>query len=220
MRSNKSILAIAAISIGASALQAQFVYNNGVSYSGAYLNPGSQEVGDEVILGGVDRLLSHFTFEYYGLNFSGNEQYQIRFYYNNGAPIGGGYFEPGVSFFDSGLQTLGAPTDPSNRATYDLDLSGTGIILPNSFTWSIQFSGISGPEVAGVSLYNPPTTGFSDNDFWLNNAGAWELHGTNPTAFNFGATITAVPEPSTYVLAILGGICGFALVARRKNGRR
>ena len=217
MRSKKNILALAALALSASALHAEFVYNNGVSYSGFYLNPGAQEVGDEVILGGVDRLLSHFTFEYYGTGFSGNEQYRIRFYNNDGSPIGGGYFQPGSSFFDSGLQTLGAPTDPSNRNTYDLDLSGTGITLSNSFTWTIQFSGVTGGEVAGVSLYNPPTVGFSDNDFWLNNAGSWELRGTNPTAFNFGATITAVPEPSTYVLAILGGLCGFALVARRKN---
>lgn len=216
MRS-KLLLIATALSLGVSALRSATVYNNGVSYSGTYLNPGTQEVGDEVILGGVDRLLQHFIFEYYGTGFSGNEQYRIRFYNNDGAFIGNGTYLPGTSFFDSGLQSLAAPSDPSNRNTYDLDLSGQGILLPERFTWSIQFSGITGGEVAGISLYNPPSVGLSENDFWFNNAGSWELRGTNPTAFNFGAQITAVPEPSTYVLAILGGICGFALITRRKK---
>lgn len=217
MRTNKSLMAVAALTLGAAALHAEVVYNNGVSYSGNYLNPGSQEVGDEVILGGASRLLSHFTFEYYGANFSGNEQYRIRFYNNDGTAFGGGIFAPGSSFFDSGLQSLGAPTDPSNRNTYDLDLSGESITLPNSFTWTIQFSGVTGGETAGVTLYNPPAVGLGYDDFWLNNGAAWELRGTNPTAFNFGSTITAVPEPSTYALAIIGGLCGFALMARRRS---
>lgn len=226
MQPNKKLLAIAGIFIGASAIYADPVYNNGVSYTGEYLNPGPNEVGDEIILGGTARTPTTFEFEYYGLNFSGNEQFEVRFYLNNGASLGNNTFLPSTVFYDSGVQTLLPPVDPSNRNTYLLDISSITTsdgLLPDRFTWSVQYFGVSGGETVGVSLYNPPVVGISENDYWFNNGSTWELRTNNVagTAINFGAILSAsaVPEPSTYVLAILGGICGFALVSRRKSAR-
>src|SRR5215212_10279395 len=99
MQPNKTLLVTAALSLAAaSASAATMVYNNGVSYSGFYLNPGTSEVGDEILLGAGPRIASSFQFEYYKLNFHAggvtNEQFQIRFYLNNGAFLGtgpGGY---------------------------------------------------------------------------------------------------------------------------------
>lgn len=222
MQSKRILATVAAISLWGCAAHAQIpVYNNGVSYSGIYLNPGANEVGDEIILApGGPRQVTSFQFEYFGSGFSGNEQFQIRFRRNDGADIGNGTLLPNFVFYDSGLQTLLAPVDPSGRNTYLFDLSSTSIILPESFTWSVQFSGITGAEAAGPSIYNPPIVGNNYDDYWFNNAGAWQLRGSNGVPISFGAQISAIPEPSTYVLAILGGICGFALVVRKRSRRQ
>lgn len=201
----------------ATQVSGNIVYSNAVTYSGFYLNPGLSEVGDEIILGPGPRLASTFRFEYFANNLQSgglaNEQFRIRFYNNTtGFPN-----DVGV-FYDSGLVALPVPTDVSGRNTLQFDLSFETIILPNDFTWSIQFSGIDAGagEVAGLSIYDPPNVGNGFDDYWLRNGlGNWELRGSNGVPISFGAAITAVPEPSTYVLAILGGLCGLALFTRR-----
>ena len=224
MQSKTTLATFAAIALWGCAAHAQtLIYNNGVDYSDFYLNPGVSEVGDEIILGAGPRQVSSFQFDYFGTaNFSGDEQYRIRFYHNDGAVLGGPFNTqlPNTVFYDSGLQPLAEPIDTvSSRATYLIDLSYTNIVLPDRFTWSIQFSGVSGAEAAGASIYNPPATGNNFDDYWFNNAGTWQLRGSNGVPINFGAQISAVPEPSTYALAILGGICGFALVVRKRSRR-
>ena len=226
MQLKKTLAAFAAISLSAVAVQAasSIVYSNATTYSGSILNPGLNEVGDEIVLGSgpsSPRYAESFRFEYYGNSFSGNETFRLRFYENNGTFIGNNTYLPNTVFYDSGVQTLAAPTDPSGRNTYQFDLTYTAIGLPDRFTWSVQYSGIESGETAGVSLYNPPTVGFSENDYWFKNGGTWELRGTNGVAFNFGSALvaTSVPEPSTYMLAILGGICGLALINRRRVRR-
>jgi len=223
MQPNKTLATLAVISLGAFATHAasSIVYSNATTYTGTILNPGLNEVGDEIVLGSGPsnpRYAESFRFEYYGNNFSGNEKFELRFYQNDGDFLGNNTYKPASVFYDSTLLDLPTPTDPSGRATLQFDLTYTAIGLPDRFTWSIQFSGIDAGETAGVSLYNPATVGFSENDYWFNNAGTWELRGTN-VPINFGASLTAtsVPEPSAYMLAILGGICGLALINRRRN---
>ena len=217
MQSNRTLATFGAITLwGSAALAQTLVYNNGVNYSGIYLNPGANEVGDEIILGPGPRQITSFQWEYFGSGFSGDEQFRIRFYRNDGTDIGGGTLLPNSVFYDSGLQTLLPPVDPSGRNTYLFDLRSTSIILPERFTWSVQFSGVSGAEAAGPTIYDPPTVGNNFDDYWFNNAGAWQLRGSNGVPISFGAQV-GVPEPSTYALAILGGICGFALVVRRRS---
>jgi len=229
MQPNKKILALVAILVGGSALHAATVYNNGVSYSGTYLNPGANEVGDEIILAGTARIPNTFSFEYYGSNFLGANTFRVRFYLNNGAPLGNNTFLPNTVFYDSGVQTLLTPTpldaNGAGRNTFLLDISSITTangLLPDRFTWSVQYGGVGAGETAGVSLYHPPSVGLSENDYWFNNGGTWQLRTNNIAGvpINFGALLSAnVPEPATYVLAILGGICGFALVSRRKSSR-
>lgn len=222
MQPKKILLALAAFSlISPTSAADSLIYNNGVNYSGFYLNPGANQVGDEIIVGSGWTATS-FRFEYFGSGLhSGNvtnEQFRVQFLNNDGTQLGtSGVFMPNSVFYDSGWQGLAAPTDPSGRNTYLIDLSFASIVLPNQFTWAIQFQGIDSGEAAGVSIYHPPTAGSSYDDYWFNTGSTWELRGTNGVPISFGAQITAVPEPSTYVLAILGGICGFALVSRRKR---
>ncbi len=227
MRKNKTLLAVAAFSLGSLATHAasSIVYSNATSYSGTYLNPGASEIGDEIILGSGPRFAESFRFEYYGSGFHTggvtNEQFQLRFYANDGTFIGNNTYWPNSVLYDSGVQYLADPLeiDASGRATYQFDLSYAPLLLPDRFTWSIQFFGIDGGEAAGAPLYSTPTVGLSEADYWFNTGSGWELRGTNGIAFNFGSALvaTTVPEPSTYVLAIVGGLCGLALIRRRSG---
>jgi hypothetical protein len=214
----KTLFTLSALALGASASLAQsVVYDNSSTYSGWYLSPGSARVGDEIVLGGTARRAYEFRFEYYGANFNNNEQFRLQFYNNDGALLGGDTYLPGSIFYDGGWQTLGSPTDPSGRASYTISLDYADMMLPERFTWSIQFNGVEAGESAGVVLYNPPGVGSSFDDYWHNAGSGWELRGTNGVPVNFGASITAVPEPSTYVLAVLGGVCGLAMMQRRRR---
>ena len=226
MQPNKILLIAAVFSLATAMVPAAtMVYNNGVSYSGFYLNPGGSEVGDEILLGAGPRVASSFQFEYFGSGLQSggvnNEQFRIRFYRNDGAFLGSGpggdTYLPNTVFYDSGAQTLAPPTDPSGRNTYLFDLSYTNLVLPDRFTWSVEFTGIDSGETAGVSIYDPPAIGNNLDDYWLRTVGGWELRGTNGQPINFGAQITTVPEPSTYVLTILGGLCGLVVLSRRKR---
>src|SRR5712672_1863096 len=54
--------------------------------------PGTLEVGDEILLGGPERYLTNFAFEFWGTNtaspgnvaFAGPVEARVRFYQNNG----------------------------------------------------------------------------------------------------------------------------------------
>jgi hypothetical protein len=59
-------------------------------------------------------------------------------------------------------------------------------------------------------------TGNSFNDFWFFEAGAWELRTNATTPMNFAARVSAVPEPSVWLLWIAGGLCGLILLRRRR----
>src|SRR6266851_219171 len=90
-------------------LRATIIYDNSVNDLFTRFNPGTIEVGDEILLGSTERYLTNFSFEYYGTNtaspgnvtFAGSVQARIRFYQNDGAPFNG-YATPGSVIYDSG----------------------------------------------------------------------------------------------------------------------
>src|SRR6185295_1258751 len=149
------------------------------------------EFGDQVNLAGSERTVTDFSF-YARLNAStlASQSLVFRFYSNNGGTNGA----PGTLLFTSDPQTmaLGSQT---------FTVSGLSITVPNSFTWTVTFSNLGVGDDAGLLLYNPPITGSSLNDFWQKDAGgAWALMQVNggATPANFGARITAVPEPGVF----------------------
>ena len=106
-------LGVALIALLAMKASAATIFDNSSTDLSTRLNPGSLEVGDQIILAGTERYLTMFEFEYDGLNsanplaFAGaNVEARVRFYQNNGAPFNG-YGTPNNSFYDSGWFSVG-----------------------------------------------------------------------------------------------------------------
>lgn len=189
---------------------ARFKINNGI------------ELGDEVLLDWskadpVGTKLDGFRFQYYGLNFNGTEQVQVRFYGINQTT-----YTPSTLLWDSGLVSLpGAP----DSATMQFNDFGNVTLLPEDIMWTVQFSGLTGTAEAGLEIFTPPTVGNNFTTYWQKVGGSWQMlramdDGQSEITIDFGAQFTAVPEPSTMALGLLGlaGLAGAAI--RRRIARR
>jgi hypothetical protein len=207
------------------ALSQEIIYDNTTNDQNENLDLGGNEVGDEIIVGGTARDLVEFSFEYWGSTsggaaFDANVEGRIRFYHNDGTPVEDvpGSARPSTIFYDSGSFLV----DPTPRATliFTNFLIGATVPLteelPDTFTWSIEFSGLGAEESAGVTLYTPPTVGNNFTDYWVNDGSSWSLQ-TNSFPVDFAAQFIAVPEPSSFVLLGLGlGLAGLFTIVRRR----
>ena len=180
------------------------------------------EFGDQIVLGQPTGVATDFAFEYYGLNFTGGEQIRIRFYNNDGPEVlsgapGDSALAPGATaFYDSGLQNIAAAPDGAVGA-----ITLPGVVVPNTFTWSVEFAGVTGTKEAGLDIYSPPIVGDNFDDYWERGAGgAWELRAASDgTPVSFGAKLTTVPEPGTFALLGLGGLVACAFSSLRGSKR-
>src|SRR5690242_10684909 len=87
----KSCLGLIAAMPWAEAMAQIVVYDNRApaGWNVAYPNArgaDTDEFGDQITLAvGAPQLVTSFDFQYYGVNFSGQEQVRVRFYANDGA---------------------------------------------------------------------------------------------------------------------------------------
>ena len=209
------LLAVGALWMGIGApLRATIIFNNSVHDETNRFDPGTTEVGDEIILQGPERYLTNFSFEFWGTNsiisssnstsFNGSVSARVRFYQNNG-PLFNGYRSPGTKFYDSGF----FPIAPTPRSTENFivgsDFPWTGLFLPvtSNMTWSVQFTGMRGSDTVGVDLYSPPVVGQGQDypDYWLNiGGGLWELRTNNlGVHMDFGAVMEARAHGQPYL---------------------
>jgi len=233
MRFSLGALAVGAIALLAQNAQSQsVVYNNTTTFTGDF-NYGNNQAGNEVILAGStsgDEITS-FAFQYDFLNSSGTtagtpaggETASLTFYQNWGTASStkfNGYTvpqTPALFTTTTPVSIAGGFTTGSTItfSTANGGLPAGGVDVPQIFTWTVTFAGIGGSENAGLALFAPATVGQNYNDAWYGAAGTsptWSLDvasGSNP-ALTFGATVTAVPEPSSLGLFAMGG---FGLLA-------
>ena len=143
------------------------VYNNTSNYLGTSYYVANTEFGDQITLSDstTDRYLTKFMFEYTtGHGNSGDEKVWLRFYAMDGP---GG--TPGSTLFDSRTVPGYATDIPLTSGTAEqvyVDLNDTRILVPNSFTWTVQFSGVAASETVGLIMYAPPTVGTTFDDYW------------------------------------------------------
>ena len=177
----------------------------------------ANEFGDEITLdpASTARTMSALTFYYfYDGTSAGNAT--LRLYDNSG--VGGA---PGTLLDTSPLAPLPVPATAGHQGSLTWDLSGAipQVTVPNTFTWTIQFSGLSG--TAGLLVYGPPTVGSSFNDFWEDSGGTWSTHLISGGAVpgDFAARVTAVPEPGTLALGVTGLLAVVASAGYRRLRR-
>lgn len=197
------------------------VFDNTTVDLSVRFNPDTTEVGDEVVLAGTERALTNFTFGFYGLSLDVTAQARVRFYLNDGVASASGSLTPFSVFYDSGLFNISSTERATmifNQATL-LEYNGIDIVLPDSFTWSVQFSTLGAGASAGVDLYSPPGTGSSYDDYWDNGPGGWQLMTNGTTPMNFAARFEAqtVPEPSVLWLGLVGGGLGWMFRFRSRQ---
>ena len=214
------------------------LYSNSINDLITRFDPGTLEVGDQIILApGTPRNLGYFDFEYWGWNtstpgsFAGDVQARVRFYHNNGDPFNG-YATPSTMFYDSGWfggSTNGAflvPTGPTpGYPANDLFHGGCRFCQRRALASLMSSLGPSSSggwdltDTVGVDLYSPPTVGQNYPDYWENTdgLGGWTLL-TNTVPMDFGARFYAVPEPSSLALSLIGGL-GILTLARRLRRR-
>ena len=212
-----TLLSLTTLTLGTAA-QAATVYDLS-SGAGNWYYPGTSEFGDELHLGGADRIIESFSFDYFA-NYSLVGGMTFRIYANDGALLGGSHV-PGTLLDQRTLDV----TAGGGRVVvqYPFDVANT---LPNTLTYTVSFAPTLNrpPDTAGLLLSSDaPSVGSSFDDIWRRTGSGpsdWQLLQVTdpntglPVAANFKATVTATPEPSTVALLALGGL-GMLLAARR-----
>jgi hypothetical protein len=199
-------LIVSVLGLGLAAqLPAAVIFDNTVNDLVTRFEPGTNEVGDEIILGSPERYLTNFSFEFWGTNtadpyaFSGDVEARVRFYQNNGPPFNG-YPTPGTNFYDSGWFPINPTPRSTENFTVGTTFAWTGLFLPvtSNMTWSVQFQGMGETDSVGVDIYSPPVVGEMYGDYWQNTNGNWVLL-TNSYGIpiNFACKMEASALPTT-----------------------
>jgi len=175
--------------------------------------PTNLESGDQITLQAGNRTLSQFSFSYF---FSGasvtSQTWTLRLYANDGTTN-----SPGTALYTSDPTPLSLGNN--GYSTYDINfpLSSNLVTLPNTFTWTVQFSNLGG-QTGGLLVSGPPTVGDSFNDFWQKDAAGWSLMKIGGGALSdFAARVNAVPEPGVLALGGLGALLLAGLRWLRKS---
>jgi hypothetical protein len=183
-------------------------------------DPNGIEFGDEINLAPGDRIITNFKFEYFlSGSASGNESAQLILRANDGPlitrtnPDGSTFTVPSPSTV---LYT--SPVLSLQTGFQTAEASGFEALAPDTLTWSVVLQGIDAGEVAGLRIYDPPTVGTSFIDFWQNNGGTWNTYLLpDNVPGNFAARVTAVPEPTTFALALLAGLSWLGYLGYRRR---
>jgi hypothetical protein len=190
--------------------KADIVYNNSVNRStngsgdALVFAQSGYEYGDEVALAGTARYLTNFAIEYYQNGIPAGATMRLRIYSNDGTAYGTNFNAPGSLLYDSSAFNVGGNSDGFHSLTFNQANSGLAIPVGGSFTWTVEFGGVTSGSAA-LSLYDAPTVGTDYNQYWeasgtTNSTAPW-VYRLNPGLnINFGA-IAAAADKSADVTA-------------------
>jgi hypothetical protein len=187
-------------------------YDNTSGYQGTVTSRPNIEVGDEINLIGGPATMTRFQFEYNATGMIGGEFGVVRIYDMRESSIPRDYpFLPGNLLFESQPFTL---LDGFHQGSID----NLSLAVPDRIVWSVEFSGITAPGsnagllfYHGVEVSGAPGGSFDDHWEFIASVGNptphWVLVDNDlPLIDNFGARVTAIPEPSSFALMIIGGV--------------
>jgi hypothetical protein len=185
----RTIVLLVAFSGWLASEAAEIVYDNSSTYLQADYE-SANEYGDEVILAGAARIVTEIQLEYYGeFVRNGDELVRLRFYENTG-PIWNGIPEYRLP----ASPPLYEDTFQISTGFQVLVVTVPNIQVPDHFTWTVQFLGISqaANDRAGLLHYHPPSVGQSFDDFWERLPDGWAPLARDDVKNNFGARILAI----------------------------
>jgi hypothetical protein len=111
----------------------------------------------------------------------------VRFYLNDGAVGDNPSPIPGTLLYDSGLFSISA-------GVQSLEISDLKVFVPSdTMTLTVEFSGLSSSETAGVLFYDPPGVGKSGNYLWQKETNVWTAVAYDGLTNNLSALFTAAP---------------------------
>ncbi len=186
-------LALVFLPPAAAVRSAEVVYNNTTNVF-AQLYRFSREHGDEVELAGSSRVVTEFVFQYFA-DFTNrpDARFRVRFYANDGPDAMPGpqtALAPGSLLWESDPQEL-------RKGAHAPILPVPGIQVPDRFTWTVEFTGVTGAsgDSAGLILADPPTVGRRLGDGRVGSYyDAWIRANSQPgapwTLINFGFGLT------------------------------
>jgi len=230
--------AVFALVIATASSRADDLYNNLVNSdpnNGVLLLTNNQPLGQHIYMDSaalsLTPYLTNFTFEYYSssASFVGVSA-DVKFYLNNSGTYYNGFQTPGSIIYDTGWFPIYAPSQlfPGTNYAYAsfgptalYSLGGPDVALspgplPQDFTVVYTIQGLSGSEMIGLPIFNPPTTGTNYGDYWLQDQFSnWSLVTNNVTPVAIGMQFEAAPEPSVIALGALGGLLMTRLIRRK-----
>jgi hypothetical protein len=213
----KRILSItsALLFISAFGAFAGTIYNNAITDQSSdvtFSTGPHQQIGDSITLGGADRTLTSADVQFYNeLGASGTFSAILRFFNTGdqvtpvGSQIGGNYK----------LDNL--PIAALSSAT--ISFSNLNLLAPDNLVFTLEVLNTSTGIDLGVELFDPPTTGSSDNssfivkDTTFTTSSAPVGYGNLYLSLDATTTGTATPEPSTGLM--LGVLAILAMAALR-----
>lgn len=156
------------------------------------------EIGDEFRPAGNAREMTRFDFQTFSQNLEGDEEITLRFYEITD-PSAGNFTVGNLLYEQAGINL--------SEGSQVHIVSGISVDLRPVNLWTIEVNNLDVDDVAGLVVFDGPTIGRSFDDFVLRGEGATDFElaqiGISAPA-NFAARVTAVPEPSTIALGILG----------------
>jgi hypothetical protein len=163
------------------------VYDNTAStnFTGQY-HYSTNEFGDQIALtpSNTNRYMAKFTFGYYlGDTATGNEKFVLRFYKNDGPKDA-----PGTLLWPLDPQPKSMPLKQGYNSAV---IEGLALLVPDNFTFTVEFVGVKRGVPAGLLIFGPPVVGFSLDDYWEKVNGKWTLKIVAGHPINFGAQVIA-----------------------------
>ena len=174
-----------------------------------------EDMGDEITLAGTARTVTGFEVILLSpsqetiLSSTATEpSLALTFWSNDGFDVDGHPGAPGTSLWEGSISSdITLPMNVPTTVTFSVP----DVVVPDTFTWTTRGDSLS----AGMAIYDPPTVGSSGDHYWDLYAGDWyPLNFNGDPVANFGARVTAVPEPSALAVLVLGGLS--ALRRRRR----
>jgi hypothetical protein len=139
------------------------VYDNRLNSTGYYF-PNNNENGDIISLEGTDRVIDKLSVGI-GADLAipqGDETVRIRLY-NCNAMSANGFLAPGTLLADSGPIAIPGP----GGWEIEIELLSLNLVALDTIHYTVQMGGMAGVagDQAGLLMYDPGTSGFSENYF-------------------------------------------------------